>query len=564
MATTGGRGRDPRRGKRGRGWAAAVETVVVVAVGSGCARDAHLDLDPRPPGFAATPGYVAEVVDAADAEAYRYSMTVAVSVAGDGISGEFATGSIDGDESHVRLDPGAMMSPTPERDLSWELITTDEAMYVHDPGATVTGGDPTDEGPSDPEGMVAAFAGLEGDWGRIDLGRLGGVTPRQMEETVNKDRRGDPRALLELLRETEVVHDLGSDVVDGVAVTGLTGDVDLRAMLDVVAMGGIPEDVTGLSLDMANLTFPLEMWVDGDGRVLRIGFAFAGDALDRLAEANDADVPPHATGLEIAMTTDLFDHGDSSIRIEAPDEDETVDATEALLAAYHHEHGSTPDAPEPTTTTSSTTTTPPTTASPTTTTWPPEDAFFATDFGSDQDWGPVEAPFSYQSGRFVIHAGADDGATSYAPSPPFPTTGNFRIDVDVEKLGTDPAAAVYGIECSTDPDGDSVEAHQATIDTDGSWAVRWANGTPPDRLDQGVFLDGVDAVIRSEGPNHITLEVRNNGRDVRFRFLVNRQELTTIVEQPDHACDHVGLMAEAPPGSSGVDIAFDNLAVTNL
>ena len=75
---------------------------------------------------------------------------------------------------------------------------------------------------------------------------------------------------------------------------------------------------------------------------------------------------------------------------------------------------------------------------------------------------------------------------------------------------------------------------------------------------------GVDAVIRSEGPNHITLEVRNNGRDVRFRFLVNRQELTTIVEQPDHACDHVGLMAEAPPGSSGVDIAFDNLAVTNL
>jgi hypothetical protein len=546
--------------------AVAVGSVLAVAVGSGCARDAHLDLAAGPPGFAADPEYVTELVEAADAEAYRFSMSVSVVLGGPRLGGEFATGAVDGDESSIRLDPSAMLTERTERDISWELVTTDEAMYIRYP---------PEAGSSDEEGMLGAINGLDGDWGRIDFDQLDGITPREMEHTVNDRREGDPRRLLELLSDADAgaVDDLGYDVVGGVRVTGLSADVDLQAVLDTAAMGGIPDDLFGSTLDMSEVSIPLEAWVDDEGRIRRLRFFFGAEAVGLLGEANDVAVPAGAADLEITMLMDLSDHGDSSIDIETPPD--TVDATEAFVAAYHHENGTTPDTSEPddtddttTTTEATTTTTTATTATtrPQTGSGPDGEPFFAADFSSDQDWGPADGGFGYRSGRLVAHVGAGAAVTSYAPAPPFPVTGSFRIDVDVENLGSGSAAPapVYGIECGQDRDDGIVDTHQATIGTDSSWLMRWANGIP-DHLEGGVFTEGVDEdLIKSQGPTHLTLEVRNSGRDVRFRFLVNGREVTAIIEQVHNACGLVGLVADAPAGSPGLDVAFDNLVVTSL
>lgn len=163
--------------------------------------------------------------------------------------------------------------------------------------------------------LLAATAGSDASWVRLDVAEAeatGGVpvSPSSV----------DPRALLDFLYGVAGgVEEVGTEDVRDVATTHLRAEVTpddiagavpeadrarVEAMLDALVAADVP-------------AFPLDVWVDAQGRVRRVQAAY--------------EVPASATGaaedLTTSLTVDYFAFGED-VAIEVPAGDDVVDGTE--------------------------------------------------------------------------------------------------------------------------------------------------------------------------------------------------------------------------------------------
>jgi hypothetical protein len=340
----------------GRWLAIGATAALLVGAGAGCAQESDGDLvAAKPIEFAASPDYVASVVDATRDTSYRYSMSISFGMGGQSFDADIATGAFDGERSQVTMDFGAMLqqiggmgeevpSELADADLTMEQVVDEDAIYLRAPFFSAMADQVAGEGSdiidmtSEPGGALFGIYDQLGDgWGRIDVDALGDVLPADVQETLGGGQNADPRVFLDMLRNTESVEDLGTDEIDGDEVHGLAADVDLGDLLK--ASGTDPDDIGGGTTDelgdFTAFSFPLEVWIDGDDHVRRIDFTFGADSFTDLAEQSGQDIgdmPDELADFSMGMTMDFADYGDDSISIEAPSD--AVDITDDFVAAY--------------------------------------------------------------------------------------------------------------------------------------------------------------------------------------------------------------------------------------
>jgi hypothetical protein len=347
----------------GRLVAVGAAAALLVGAGAGCATeyDGGADLVAADPGnFEASPGYVADVVDASGGESYRYTMSFSFGMGGQSLDAEVASGAFDGGERwQMDMDFGALLeemssgfgedvpAELDDVELGMQQVTDSDAIYLRAPFFSAIAEMGTDDG----EGVGLSDAGnavydiyaqLGDDWGRIDIDGLGDVLPAEAQQTLGGSAQStDPRVFLDMLRETNQVEELGTDEIDGVEVQGLAAEVDLG---DLMAASGTDPDALSTdtdsgSIDMASFSFPLEVWIDRDDHVRRIDFSFSAESFADLAEESGEDVEDMPSELEdfsLGMTMDFSDYGDA-IEIEVPSD--AVDVTDEFLAVYEDLYG---------------------------------------------------------------------------------------------------------------------------------------------------------------------------------------------------------------------------------
>jgi hypothetical protein len=335
----------------GRWVAIGAAAALLVGAGAGCAEESDGDLvAAKPIDFAASPEYVASVVDASRDDSYRYGMTFSFGMGGQDLDAQLATGEVDGERSHMELDFGALFeqmgsgigeevpSELADADLTMEQVTDGEAIYLRAPFfAALTESLPQSELDDAGGALFDIYDQLGDGWGRIDIDALGDVLPTEAQQALGGGQNADPRLFLDMVRDTENVEDLGTDEIDGVEVHGLAADVDLGDLLK--ASGTDPDDIGGGTTDevgdLTAFSFPLELWIDGDDHVRRIDFTFGADSFADLAEDSGADIgemPGELGDFSVGMTMDFTDYGADDISIETPGD--AVDITDDFVAAY--------------------------------------------------------------------------------------------------------------------------------------------------------------------------------------------------------------------------------------
>lgn len=328
----------------GRGWRAAGGgmAAAILVVGAGCAQESGVDLlAAGPTEFAATPQFLRATVKRSTEDAFRFEMTMSMAVddGGEGLDIEvpFLTGAQDGERFRAEMNLGAMAEQMGEAvdpgdlppgfDMGIEMVGDAETMYIRAPmfAALATEPLPSDGLPPQMTAAFEAFAEMGDRWGRVDLSALGDIAPDQVRSSVSSGQGMDPMALFEILAGTDDVDDLGRSEVDGEPVHGLAAQVSLRELME--AQGTDPEDlaqqVAGTD-EFPEAVFDTEMsievWIDDDGLVRRLAFAYGPE----LFEATD-----EFEGAEFGFSFDFFDYGEP-VDIEFPDPSETVDVTEAF------------------------------------------------------------------------------------------------------------------------------------------------------------------------------------------------------------------------------------------
>jgi hypothetical protein len=339
----------------GGGLVAVGAAALLIGAGAGCAQeyDGGADLETAAPaGFEASASYIGEAVDLSTSDAYRYSMSFSFDLGGQSMDAELATGAFDGERSQIDMDFGALFEELgsgmgeeipdelADADLTMHQVVDTDALYIRAPFFATMSEQMADGDVSLTPGseIFDVFGALGDDWGRVDLDAFGDVLPPEAQQAITGGQSTDPRVFLDLLRETDDVEDLGTDEIDGVEVHGLAAEVDFGDLMQ--AAGTDPDDMAsgaaGATLDdLDSLTFPLEVWIDGDDRIRRIDFTFGADSFADLAEESGEDVgdmPSELEDFSIGMTMDFTDYGDSSISIDVPED--AVDITDDFVAAY--------------------------------------------------------------------------------------------------------------------------------------------------------------------------------------------------------------------------------------
>ena len=121
--------------------------------------------------------------------------------------------------------------------------------------------------------------------------------------------QNDPSQMLQYLRATSNVDDVGKDTVRGVDTTHYAARVQLDKVADKVS----PDAARALKQAARTLgtkEIPLDVWVDGDGLVRRVKMNW------------------HPKGGSLVMALDLFDFGD--VHVDVPPDSETVDLSKML------------------------------------------------------------------------------------------------------------------------------------------------------------------------------------------------------------------------------------------
>lgn len=305
--------------------------------GGGGGGDGQSDVEAaRPPGFEASPAYLSAAIDASTDEPFRFEATVTFGMGGETIEDLPAlTGESDGERTFTVNDAGSMaeamggLPPAMEDlDLTTQVVTEGDVAYIYAPGLAEI--DVPAGATAPPAIQLAKEAGDK--WGRVDLAALGDDAG-QLFSQLNQGQNLEPAFYLELVQATDRVEELGGDIVDGVAQIGLAADVPMTSLL--AAQGIDPEALTAGAPDpelaeaMRSLTLGVEVWLDGDGRIRRLGMDI-GKGFAELAEEHDFEGEEELADLEVGTDITFFDHGDGSITVEVPAEADTVDVTETV------------------------------------------------------------------------------------------------------------------------------------------------------------------------------------------------------------------------------------------
>jgi hypothetical protein len=307
-------------------------------VGAACASSTGDELvEPRQP-IAATPAALSGAIDAIGGEPYRFSLSIETGTGPDDDDPEEvlqATGEVDGDmvRVHADLSPFVAERDIPEGlsgdDLFVETIAGPDVLYARSPLVAAAG--PLPDGL--PDAVVEIVDALAGDWVTVDTSALD-VEPLQAA-CLLVGVGADPGHLLDVARAVMSVERADDDrehEIDGIPVDVLVGEVPLG---DIEAVGRADGAAPAVVPPLAELTAPVEVWVDGDGVVHRVRLTRDfGEVARALVDAGE--IPPAAAAGAapvLTYTVDLSDHGDDAIDVAAPDDAEDVTGPfERLLA----------------------------------------------------------------------------------------------------------------------------------------------------------------------------------------------------------------------------------------
>lgn len=360
-----------RRSSGGR-WMLA-SALVVAALASACATRA--DDDPLTaagttdttdtPGTTDTTGgevqatarALAQASERSTGEAHRFEMSMSMhavgSRPGERIDAEapLMTGEQDGASYEVHMDMGQwmdeMMSSLPPEaggnplaglDMTMDMAGDEQTFYIRAPIFTQI----IEEAPAGAAvGYIEDLAALGDQWGRVDIGELGGFSLSEVQGSVGGPGGSDPRVILDLVAGADDTEDLGADEIDGTPVTGTSAQISLGEMLE--AQGVDPEqfsnqisanlgvgprtnvDPEELAERYLAIEIPFEVWVDEASYVRRVSYEM--DLLAMAGPGVDDGFGGSTTEFTMGTTMDFSDYGDESIAIDFPSD--AVDVTEA-------------------------------------------------------------------------------------------------------------------------------------------------------------------------------------------------------------------------------------------
>lgn len=332
--------------------------LVVTLTAATCTTGASVHLE-------ATPSSLAQAAASTRQGAYRTETTLSF---GETVTERLAWGAVDGDRFAATVDLQPLLRALGDQ-LPGLLSQTDPG--TADTGAAVDGwtvdmvGDcsalyvrstvydylhalgPPRQDPKlmkeleDPE-LMKELGRLDDEWGHIDLVATGELRPVHVSSELTPYENPDPRELLDLLLSgVASVEDLGARTVRGQDLAGLTADVHIADLIEVLgqqadevagqARNAFERDVVRRTLGM---TTPIEVWINDDGLVHRIDFQLA---LDHIADETGEDRSLLARALtdagihvDRAYTVDYFDHAEK-IAIDVPDT--TFDLSEHAVTA---------------------------------------------------------------------------------------------------------------------------------------------------------------------------------------------------------------------------------------
>lgn len=241
-----------------------------------------------------------------------------------------ATGEVDGDSIHMRMDLGAIFGDASAAglpagmDFTMEMLTVEGAIYIKAPMFADLA-----EQMGDDAGPLEAFVELGDGWGYIDPEGLGAdaaeIGAALGAATVN------PGAFYATLATASKLEVIGTEPMHDTEATGVRAMVDFDSLME--AQGGMPAS-PGVDVEaLEGLSFPLEVWVGEDGYIHRIVFTMDEDTMAAAAEADTEssdldDMAEEMSGVSVTMRIDSFDFGDPEISVVAPTD--FVDITDAF------------------------------------------------------------------------------------------------------------------------------------------------------------------------------------------------------------------------------------------
>ena len=160
-------------------------------------------------------------------------------------------------------------------------------------------------------------------WAKIDMERLHreqyGASPAQMRSGATSD----PTDQLGYLRGvSEGVEEVGEEKVRGVTTTHYEATIDPKKAAEQEEEQGAARRATeGMAEQIGSDEIPVEVWIDGEGRVRRYAMSVP---LPNTSEGGSA------AGGDVTVVQELYDFG-VPVRVEPPPPEQTEDVTDEVL-----------------------------------------------------------------------------------------------------------------------------------------------------------------------------------------------------------------------------------------
>ena len=165
--------------------------------------------------------------------------------------------------------------------------------------------------------LITNFLPTAGPWLEFDLKTLsqeGGIDLSQLQQLG----QSDPSQALDYLRATGSVETVGTEEIDGVETTHFKGTIELDKVVEQVPAAQqeqVRKAIDQLKKQTGLTEIPTDVWVDGDGLVRKMTFAYT------------AKVPVSGSDPQDASTTITMEFSDFGVdvNVEAPPADQVTD-----------------------------------------------------------------------------------------------------------------------------------------------------------------------------------------------------------------------------------------------
>jgi hypothetical protein len=140
----------------------------------------------------------------------------------------------------------------------------------------------------------------------------------------------NPAQMMAMLRGVSGdLQEVGTDTIDGVETTQYHGTLDLEKAIQAAPQEQQAEIQAALDQlkSLGSLTFPFDVWVDGDGLVRRLQLTFD---LSQMLGAAASQLSP-GTQIGMVMTMNMYDYG-QPVDIQVPPASQVTDASDLATA----------------------------------------------------------------------------------------------------------------------------------------------------------------------------------------------------------------------------------------